>query len=59
MNQGMKLGFSWTELLSLPLYVLNNQISAANDADEALAEQSPQGDGGVRDANQEDIKHFI
>lgn len=59
MNNGMKLGLSWTELLSMPLHVLNRQIAAANDESEALEELAPAGGDAVRDATQEDIKHFI
>lgn len=59
MNNGMKLGLSWTELLSMPLHVLNRQIAAANDEAKALAELSPSDGDAVRDATQEDIRHFI
>lgn len=60
MNNGLKLGLSWTELLSMPLHVLNRQIAAANDEAAMLSERAKSDGGGtVRDATQEDIKHFI
>lgn len=54
----MHVGFGWSELMRIPLWVVLNQIDAWADERESGGREASD-DDGVRDATQEDIRNFI